>query len=65
MSTMYDLPSELVGESGLPDEFHCMQAALLTETCQPVDYLPEEVLLASDLNLYYNPRHPNWYRRPY
>ena len=64
MPTMYDLPSELVGESGLPDEFHCMQAALLTETCQLVDYLPEEILLASDLNLYYDPRHPNWYKRP-
>jgi Uma2 family endonuclease len=64
MPTMYDLPSELIGESGLPDEFHCIQAALLTETCQPVNYSPEEVLLASDLNLYYNPRHPNWYKRP-
>jgi Uma2 family endonuclease len=64
MPTMYDLPSELVGESGLPDEFHLIQAALLTETCQPIDYSQEEILLASDLNLYYNPRHPNWYKRP-
>lgn len=30
MPTMYDLPSELVGESGLPDEFHCIQADLLS-----------------------------------
>jgi Uma2 family endonuclease len=64
MPTMYDLPSELVGESGLPDEFHCIQADLLSETCQPVDYLPEQILLASDLNLYYDPRHTNWYKRP-
>ena len=64
MPTMYDLPSELVGESGLPDEFHCMQADLLSETCQPVDYPLEEILLASNLNLYYDPRHTQWYKRP-
>ena len=64
MPTMYDLPSELVGESGLPDEFHCIQADLLTETCKPVGYEPEEILLASDLNLYYDPRHTKWYKRP-
>jgi Uma2 family endonuclease len=64
MPTMYDLPSELVGESGLPDEFHRIQAELLSETCQPPNYLPEDILLASDLNLYYDPRHPLWYKRP-
>ncbi|MFZ4727658.1 MAG: Uma2 family endonuclease [Pseudanabaena sp.] len=64
MPTMYDLPSELIGESGLPDQFHLVQAALLTETCQPIGYSPEEILLASDLNLYYDPRHTNWYKRP-
>ncbi|GBE92794.1 hypothetical protein [Nostoc cycadae] len=37
MPTMYDLPSELIGESGLPDECHCMQADLLNETCQPTN----------------------------
>lgn len=64
MPTMYDLPSELVGESGLPDEFHCIQADLLSETCQPPNYSSEEILLASDLNLYYDPRHTLWYKRP-
>ncbi len=64
MPTMYDLPSELVGESGLPDEFHCIQADLLSETCQPIGYPSEEILLASDLNLYYDPRHTQWYKRP-
>jgi Uma2 family endonuclease len=64
MPTMYDLPSELIGESGLPDEFHCIQADLLTETCQPANYNASEILLASDLNLYYDPRHPTWYKRP-
>ncbi|WP_017655871.1 Uma2 family endonuclease [Fortiea contorta] len=64
MPTMYDLPSELVGESGLPDEFHRIQAELLSETCQLPNYTPTEILLASDLNLYYDPRHPLWYKRP-
>lgn len=64
MPTMYDLPSELIGESGLPDEFHRIQADLLSETCQPLTYSSEEILLASDLNLYYDPRHTLWYKRP-
>ncbi|MCC5635717.1 Uma2 family endonuclease [Nostoc sp. CHAB 5844] len=64
MPTMYDLPSELVGESGLPDEFHCIQADLLSETCQHPNYSSTEILLASDLNLYYDPRHTLWYKRP-
>ncbi len=64
LPTMYDLPSELVGESGLPDEFHCLQADLLSETCQPANLPASEVFTASDLNLYYDPRHPLWYKRP-
>jgi Uma2 family endonuclease len=64
MPTMYDLPSELVGESGLPDEFHCLQATLLSETCHPANCPSDEILLASDLNLYYDPRHTQWYKRP-
>lgn len=58
MPTMYDLPSELVGESGLPDEFHGIQADLLSETCQHLTYASEEILLASDLNLYYDRDYP-------
>jgi hypothetical protein len=46
MPTMYDLPSELVGESGLPDEFHCLQATLLSETCQPINCPPNVTLIA-------------------
>ncbi len=62
LPTMYDLPSEQVGEAGLPDEFHRIQADLLTETCvlEPAT----ESLVASDLNLYYDVRHPLWYKRP-
>ena len=64
MPTMYDLPSELVGESGLPDEFHRIQAECLSQTCQPPNWQPDQVFIASDLNLYYDPRHPQWYKRP-
>jgi Uma2 family endonuclease len=64
LPTMYDLPSELVGEPGLPDEFHIFQPRLLSETCQPVNYSPEEILTATDLNIYYDPRNPLWYKRP-
>jgi hypothetical protein len=34
LPTMYDLPSEEVGESGLPDIFHIFQSQLLRETFQ-------------------------------
>jgi hypothetical protein len=30
----------------------------------PPNYAPEQVFTASDLNLYYDPRHTNWYKRP-
>jgi Uma2 family endonuclease len=62
LPTMYDLPSEAVGEPGLPDEFHRIQADLLNETCvlEPgTDYW-----VASDINLYYDVHHPLWYKRP-
>ncbi|MEA5569636.1 Uma2 family endonuclease [Calothrix sp. UHCC 0171] len=64
LPTMYDLPSEEIGESGLPDEFHRLQANLLSETCQPPNIDTSEKFTPSDLNLYYDPRHTNWYKRP-
>jgi Uma2 family endonuclease len=64
LPTMYDLPSEEVGDPGLPDEFHVFQPRLLEATCLPPNYPPNEVFTASDLNLYYDGRHPLWYKRP-
>lgn len=64
LPTMYDLPSEEVEEPGLPDEFHRLQADLLSQTCQPPNQPIDQVFVASDLNLYYDPRHPRWYKRP-
>jgi Uma2 family endonuclease len=64
LPTMYDLPSEEVGQSGLPDEFHVLQPQLLSATFIPSSYPLEEIFTASDLNLYYDPRHLLWYKRP-
>ncbi len=64
LPTMYDLPSEYVGESGLPDEFHIFQPQLLRETFQPSNYPKEEIFIATDLNIYYDVHHPLWYKRP-
>jgi Uma2 family endonuclease len=64
LPTMYDLPSETLEDQGLPDEFHLLQPELLRITFQPPDYAPERVFVASDLNLYYDPRHTQWYKRP-
>ena len=64
LPTMYDLPSEDPEEPGLPDEFHLWQADLLSFTFRPINYPADQVFVASDLNLYYDSRHPNWYKRP-
>ncbi len=64
LPTMYDLPSENPEEPGLPDEFHLLQPELLRQTFRPPTYAEDEVFIASDLNLYYDPRHSQWYKRP-
>ncbi|MBW4683711.1 MAG: Uma2 family endonuclease [Komarekiella atlantica HA4396-MV6] len=64
LPTMYDLPSEDPKEPGLPDEFHIFQPQLLRETFSPPNYPPDQVFVASDLNLYYDPQHTLWYKRP-
>ncbi len=64
LPTMYDLPSEEIGEAALPDEFHIFQAQLLRETFQPSNYSAEEVFVAIDLYLYYDKNHTLWYKRP-
>ena len=61
---MYDLPSEDPEEPGLPDEFHVLQPQLLTQTFHPSQYPASEVFCGSDINLYYDSRHFNWYKRP-
>jgi Uma2 family endonuclease len=64
LPTMYDLPSEDPEEPGLPDEFHDWQAQLLSLTFCPPHYPLSQIFYASDLNLYYDVRHPLWYKRP-
>lgn len=64
LPTMYDLPSEDPEEAGLPDEFHDFQPQLLRVTCQSSLYPTEEIFIGTDLNLYYDSRHPQWYKRP-
>jgi Uma2 family endonuclease len=61
---MYDLPSDDPEEPGLPDEFHDFQPELLRQTCRPPNYPSDRVFIASDLNLYYDSNHLNWYKRP-
>jgi Putative restriction endonuclease len=61
---MYDLPSEDPEEPGLPDEFHDLQPQLLSRTLHLADYSRDNCFTASDLNLYYDVRHPRSYKRP-
>ncbi len=62
--TMYDLPSENPEDPGLPDIYHDQQPQLLKDTFQPPAYPGENVFVASDLNLYYDRSHDQWYKRP-
>lgn len=64
LPTMYDLPSENPEEPGLPDYFHFLQPLLLYLTFQPINWNPELVFSAADLNLYYDLDHPLWYKCP-
>jgi len=64
LPTMYDLPSEDPEEPGLPDEFHDLQPQLLSRTLRLSDTAREHYFTASDLNLYYDVKHPLWHKRP-
>jgi Uma2 family endonuclease len=64
LPTMYDLPSDNPEEPGLPDEFHLLQPELLRSTFRPPSYNVNRVFTGSNLNLYYNSLHPQWYKRP-
>jgi Uma2 family endonuclease len=64
LPTMYDLPSEDPEEPGLPDEFHLLQPELLRSTFRPPSYAEDNVFTGSDLNLYYDSKHTQWYKRP-
>lgn len=64
LPTMYDLPSENAEEPGLPDEFHGLQPQLLSYTFRPSRYSASQIFSGADMNLYYDSRHPLWYKRP-
>ncbi len=64
LPSMYDLPSEKLEEPGLPDEYHDLQPDFLRRTFRPRNYPVDLVFSGSDLNLYYDVRHLNWYKRP-
>jgi Uma2 family endonuclease len=64
LPSMYDLPSEFPEEPGLPDQFHFYQPELLNATFLPPGYDQDQVFCAADLNLYYDPEHTLWHKRP-
>ncbi|MGF1514196.1 MAG: Uma2 family endonuclease [Elainellaceae cyanobacterium] len=69
---MYDLPSEFPEEPGLPDvgaspsrdEYHILQPQLLARSLSLTAYTRNQWFSGSDLNLYYDPSHPLWHKRP-
>ena len=61
---MYDLPSENPEEPGLPDEYHYLQPQLLSATLKLSNYTADQIFSVGDMNLYYDLRYPNRYKRP-
>ncbi len=64
LPTMYNLPSEFPEEPGLPDDFHDIQPQLLSRTLSLKGYSSQNRFTGSDLNIYYDPDHPLWHKRP-
>lgn len=64
LPTMYDLPSEDPLEPGWPDEYHLLQPQLLSRTFRSPCYSSDRIFTGTDINLYYDVRHPLWYKRP-
>jgi len=61
---MFDLPSQFPQEPGLQDVFHDLQPELLSLTLQLTQYGAQERFTGTDLNLYYDPDHRLWHKRP-
>jgi Uma2 family endonuclease len=69
LPTMHNLSHEDPRSSGLPDEFHGVQPQLLTEVLLSDSMTiagcsRDQVFMAADLNIYYDPNNTNWYKRP-
>ncbi|MBI4747756.1 MAG: Uma2 family endonuclease [Acidobacteria bacterium] len=64
LPTMEDLPSEQIGDPGVPDFFHLWQPRLLEDTFQSPVYAPEEICIAADVNLYFNVHNTGQCKRP-
>ena len=59
LPTMYNLPSEDPGGSGLPDDFHDLQPELLGDTFQLPTYPWDRVFTGSDLKSGFPQKHNN------
>ncbi len=48
----------------MPDQFHYFQPQILDQTFQPPNWSPDLLFCGVDMNLYYDVKHPKWYKRP-
>jgi len=64
LPTMFDLPCENPLTDGLPDSFHRIQPQLLSETFVPPNYPRQQILMATNLYLYYDLAHTLRYKIP-
>jgi len=64
LPTMYDLPSENPADTTWRDLFHSYQARMLDETFYPPTYPISQVFTATNLYIYYDLQHLDWYKAP-
>ena len=67
LTTIYDLPRGNSQRLELADKYHLLQPQLLGDTFRPPNYLVQQILVARDVKLYYDPQQtsnykcPNWF----
>ncbi|MCU0567977.1 MAG: Uma2 family endonuclease [Oculatellaceae cyanobacterium Prado106] len=64
LPSMYELPSDDPEEPGLPDVYHDLQPQLLSRTLNLSQYTNRQCFTGTDINLYYDADHLQWYKRP-
>ncbi len=62
LTTMYDLPRVNSQRLELADKYQLLQPQLLGDTFRPPNYLVQQILVARDVKLYYDPQQTSKYK---
>lgn len=64
LTTRYDIPRVNSQGLELADQYQILQTQLLGDTFRPPNYLVQQILVARDVKLYYDPQQTSKYKRP-